>query len=198
MKINTSRTNAVRMGLISYHGKPCKNCNTIEKLVVNHSCIHCRKDRQNESNRRRWLRIKKSGQSVELSRKAAPNRKKYYDKNKSKMKEKLHENKRTLGDFYIKHLLSAIKSKCKKKGIRFDLSVSDIVIPELCPVLNIPLQFNVGLGANDNSPSIDRITPSMGYIPSNVIVVSRRANKIKNDATSNELFLVYDFYKDKC
>lgn len=198
MNINKSREEALSKGLKTYQGKACKNCGGTEKITSNYGCVVCRKNNQAMNNKQRWQRVKASGENPDRRKRQAIAHKKYYDKNKEKLKEKLHEEKQLLGELYIKRLLSGIKSKCKKKGIVFNLSPSDIVIPEKCPVLGIPLKFNSGLGSNDDSPSIDRIIPSLGYTPSNIIVVSRRTNKIKNDSTSRELFLVYEFYKDKC
>jgi hypothetical protein len=39
----------------------------------------------------------------------------------------------------------------------------------------------------DNSPSLDRIDTSKGYVKGNVWVISWRANKLKSDATLAEL-----------
>jgi len=41
-------------------------------------------------------------------------------------------------------------------------------------------------GRRDDSPSIDRLVPNAGYVPSNIIVMSDRANRIKNDGTAEE------------
>lgn len=38
-----------------------------------------------------------------------------------------------------------------------------------------------------SSPSIDRIIPELGYVRGNIAVISMRANKLKSDATSEEL-----------
>jgi hypothetical protein len=48
--------------------------------------------------------------------------------------------------------------------------------------------------AGDASPELDRIVPSLGYVKGNVLVVSRRANRIKTDATVEELQQVASFY----
>lgn len=55
------------------------------------------------------------------------------------------------------------KKRAKKRGIVFDLEVSDIVIPKLCPILGIELSFGNGR-VHDASPSLDRIVPSKGYV----------------------------------
>ena len=62
----------------------------------------------------------------------------------------------------------------------------------MCPVLGIPLVIGEG-ACSDNSPSIDRIIPELGYVKGNIKVISRRANRIKNDATPDELFKVWQY-----
>lgn len=40
------------------------------------------------------------------------------------------------------------------------------------------------------SPSIDRIRPELGYVPTNCRIISNRANTLKNNATAQEMALV--------
>lgn len=74
------------------------------------------------------------------------------------------------------HLWLKAKERCKRSGVMFVIAVSDITVPAVCPVMGIPM--TVG-GARDNSPSLDRIDPSRGYVPGNVCVICYRANRIK-------------------
>lgn len=55
--------------------------------------------------------------------------------------------------------------------------------------LNIPLQFQNGK-VEDNSPSLDKIIPELGYVKNNVWVVSIRANRLKSDSSYDELLLL--------
>lgn len=72
------------------------------------------------------------------------------------------------------------KQRCKFSGREFDLQVSDIVIPDVCPILGIPLNMNSGKsGAYKNSPSLDRIDNNKGYIKDNIHVISQLANAMK-------------------
>lgn len=90
-----------------------------------------------------------------------------------------------------------VKHRAKKLNLPFDLEPDDIHIPKVCPVLNIPLKRNQGVGrrgASPNSPSLDRIVPELGYVRGNVMVISVKANSIKNDATPEELMRVACFY----
>lgn len=92
-------------------------------------------------------------------------------------------------------LLSAAKNRAKKQGIRFRLTVDDLPpIPEFCPVFGIPLFTSLSGKATDNSPSLDRLIPWLGYIPNNVHWISWRANKLKSDASFAELKMLADYF----
>lgn len=86
------------------------------------------------------------------------------------------------------------KMRALKKGLDFTITLDDIVIPDLCPVLGIRLESKVGKdkkrGASHNSPTLDRINPNLGYVLGNVQCISWRANKLKSDATLQELRLL--------
>lgn len=92
-------------------------------------------------------------------------------------------------------LLSACRDRAKKKGWSFNLTLDDIIIPERCPVLGIPLRlYRERRRAAPDIPSVDRIDPGQGYVKGNIIVVSWRANNLRRDATPEELRTVADFY----
>ena len=65
-----------------------------------------------------------------------------------------------------------------------------------CRELKPRADFYSKKDGKDASPSIDRIIPTLGYVRGNVIVVSLKANRIKNDATPDELMEVARFYKE--
>lgn len=90
------------------------------------------------------------------------------------------------------HLLQNAKQRARRYGLPFDLTAKDVVVPEFCPALGIPLRIADGT-ASPNSPSLDRIDPRQGYVRGNVIVLSHRANTIKSDASSEELRRIADF-----
>lgn len=90
-------------------------------------------------------------------------------------------------------LYYSAKARATKKNLPFDILPKDIFVPFHCPVLGIPLLREGPL--SDFSPSLDRIIPYKGYVKGNIIVVSAKANRIKNDSTIEELEKVYEFYK---
>jgi hypothetical protein len=85
------------------------------------------------------------------------------------------------------------KVRATRKEMDFDLTKKELHFPEKCPVLNIKLIH----GKEDwkNSPTIDRIDNSKGYVLDNCIVVSSIANTIKSSATPNQILKVGTFYK---
>jgi hypothetical protein len=95
-----------------------------------------------------------------------------------------------------KYLWSAAKTRAKDKGLEFCIVPSDIVIPDTCPVLGIPLTQSVG-GREDGSASLDRIKSEEGYVKGNIEVISWRANNLKSDATPTELRLLANYYEGK-
>lgn len=86
------------------------------------------------------------------------------------------------------------KQRANKKGVEFTIRVEDIIIPPTCPILGVTLVRSNGR-SSPNSPSLDRIDPSKGYIPGNVTVISNRANTLKSNASVDELELVLKWMK---
>ncbi len=99
-----------------------------------------------------------------------------------------------LGESRITHGLSTTpeyktwknaKSRAKLRGIPFNIEVEDIVVPDVCPLLDIPISKKGGKLTN-NSPSLDCFNPNLGYVKGNVWVVSQKANTIKRNLTLQE------------
>jgi hypothetical protein len=87
-----------------------------------------------------------------------------------------------------KVLLRAAKQRAKRDGREFDIDLSDVVIPAVCPILGIEITPRAGMGRMfPNSPSLDRIDPALGYIKGNVWVISWKANRMKHDASPADL-----------
>lgn len=89
-----------------------------------------------------------------------------------------------------KQMFSSARYRAKKFNLDFDINIDDIIIPSLCPLLEIPLfrkPYNQKGTFCKNSPSLDRIIPELGYIKGNIMVISMRANAMKYSATIDEL-----------
>lgn len=93
-----------------------------------------------------------------------------------------------------KHLLNNAKIRAKLKGIDINITKEDIILPEYCPLLNIPIIISKNF-LTDNSPNLDRIDNNKGYIKGNVWVISKKANTIKSNANIEELELLLNNLK---
>jgi predicted DNA-binding protein YlxM (UPF0122 family) len=88
------------------------------------------------------------------------------------------------------------RANCRANNIPFDLTMDDIVWHTHCPVLGMELEYlGIDSSRKENSVSFDRINPKLGYVKGNVQIISWRANRIKNDGTSEEHKMIYDYMK---
>lgn len=92
-------------------------------------------------------------------------------------------------------LFNRAKTRATKKGLPFTIKLEDIVIPETCPVLNKEITL---VPHSTYAPSLDQINPSKGYTPGNIIVMSWRANTLKNNASKEEARLLADWMEKNC
>lgn len=90
-------------------------------------------------------------------------------------------------------LLEQARHRAKRNNLPFSITVEDILIPTVCPVLGISLEINVGKGRTGTSPSLDRFLPELGYVKGNVNIISDRANSLKSNATPEELRRIADW-----
>ena len=93
----------------------------------------------------------------------------------------------------MKRMLAGAKSRAKDKGLMFNLHYDDVQIPNLCPILKIPLIPSQGM--SDGSPSLDRMVPYLGYTKGNVKVISMLANRVKTNATSAQIAAVLEYVR---
>lgn len=85
------------------------------------------------------------------------------------------------------------RKRAISNGLPFSITPQDIAIPALCPVLGIQLEKG---GSRDSAPSLDRIIPKDGYTKINIRVISFRANRLKSDASPNELRAILKYMED--
>jgi hypothetical protein len=98
-----------------------------------------------------------------------------------------------------KYLLSRARGRAKIEGIPFSITEDDFDIPEYCPIFrHLKLEFSSGRGTRpDNIPTLDKIVPSLGYVSGNVAVISMRANRLKSDASAQELQAILDWVNEQ-
>ena len=97
-----------------------------------------------------------------------------------------------------RQLFSHLKSSAKRRNISFELNQVEfynITIPLRCPILGTVLVFNTGT-VGDDSVSFDRKDSSKGYSFDNIVVVCNRVNRLKSDASIEELNKITEYYNE--
>jgi hypothetical protein len=173
--------------------KVCTSCGEVKSLGEFHYAKHGKHERAS-----RCKQCKREYDALPFNkerRKAYAKKRGYTDADKD------YYAKKRLNDPQW-YLHAGAKNRAKKRNIEFNLQLDDIIIPEYCPILGIKIemQFDSGQRAADNSPSLDRIDSTMGYVQGNVAVISYRANVIKNSGTAEEHRKIADWIEEnmKC
>jgi hypothetical protein len=93
-----------------------------------------------------------------------------------------------------KNMWYRARSRAKAFDVPFTITVEDIYIPKFCPILGIELKLGI-MYNTENSPTLDRVIPELGYVPGNIGVISFRANRLKSSATVEELEAMIKYIK---
>jgi hypothetical protein len=106
-------------------------------------------------------------------------------------------------DAHVGRFFWTARSRARRKNIPFNITMEYLrkIATDECPIFKHTFIWGfseLGKGkTTGDSPSLDRIIPELGYIEGNVVFISHNANRIKNDATEKELYLVADWLHDK-
>jgi hypothetical protein len=132
-----------------------------------------------QRNKHKWARDteQKKQQHRELSKESRLRHKEARD---SKSKEWAENN-------HARVLFNQTRRGARYRGLAWDLTPNDIVIPTHCPYLGIELTSTQGQGRIWSNASVDRIDNSKGYVKGNVEVISYMANSMKQHATPEQL-----------
>lgn len=112
------------------------------------------------------------------------------EQGKSNKKHGDYSSTASYEDCVKRQALCNIKERSRRRGYESDLTIEDL--PELtqtCPVLGIKYKKG-SLKDKNASPSIDRKNPNLPYLKKyrdNLVFISHRANRIKCDATADEI-----------
>lgn len=92
-----------------------------------------------------------------------------------------------------KKIFNRVKARAKRLGREFNLQLDDIVLPTHCPIFGHEFIY----GHSDWTYSVDRIDNSKGYVKDNIVIVSNKANRLKNDASIEDLKKIVSYYEYK-
>ena len=181
----------------------CKDCEK-EYEQNNKEKIAERKKKYNQKNK---VEIAKRNKDWRLKNRPEllEKKKQYYEKNKEKIAEHDREyRKKNPYQIQSTSLSSSARKRAKQKNIPIDLDF--ISTPNMLDWLKrqpncvcCDRVFGIGYKGKfrfqNNSPSLDRLIPSLGYISGNVFLICFRCNALKNDATLKELETVLGWMK---
>lgn len=107
---------------------------------------------------------------------------------------------------WAKYKASSLRASAKKRGHEISIDFNDIlsIVTPKCPVLGIDLDYSLGGNKNKTrpeSPSVDRIDNSKGYIKGNIVIVSSLVNRVKSSLSLQDLPVVIskilDYYQNE-
>lgn len=160
-----------------YQNNKTKILKNQKKYYENNKEEILKKNKQNyENNKEHYLEFKKE----------------YYENNKEHY---LNLDKQNRRNNPIKFLLKSAKKRAKEKNLEFNITENDIIIPNICPILQIPITIGNSIDERDNSPSLDRIIPELGYVKGNVNIISFKANSLKRDGHIEDFEKIIEYIK---
>jgi len=116
----------------------------------------------------------------------------YHQEHKEEYRERYELN-------IMKRKLNSAKDRAVKNNLSFNITEQDIKdvwpIDNKCPALDIEFIIGGHDTKNYNSPSLDRIIPSKGYVKGNIQIVSGLANNIMSNGTPDEVIKVGQYFK---
>lgn len=97
------------------------------------------------------------------------------------------------------HTIISLKRRARENGMEFALTKADIVFPERCECCGQIMEIGTtpNGGPTRNSPSVDRIDSSRGYVPGNIAFICHRCNVLKKDGTIAEFEQILAYMKEK-
>lgn len=108
------------------------------------------------------------------------------------------------GEALIRRMYANAKDRAKNKDVPFTITTKhllDIGMPDTCPVLGIRLDWvydgskKYTFEDKDNRPSLDRIVPAKGYVPGNIMFISWKANRLKNNASISDIEAILSYMR---
>lgn len=90
---------------------------------------------------------------------------------------------------WAKNRATTTFTRAKKCGLAHNLTPDYLyaIAPVFCPVMQERLDYSFGGRAGTLTASVDKIIPEVGYVKGNVQVISMLANRLKSNASPEEL-----------
>lgn len=121
-----------------------------------------------------------------------------YSKNREKEIASMKRYRENLKETnYLKYFIQNKKKAVIREGIEWDLDEKFLeeLFTGVCPVFGCPI--HLGGREEDCKAELDRLIPSKGYVKGNVRWISRRANRIKSDASIDEIKKILKYMEEQ-
>lgn len=97
-----------------------------------------------------------------------------------------------------KVMVKSARQRAAKTGLDFRITADDVPLDDCCPICRVAFHKKPQArmpSSEQNSPSLDRVIPALGYVPGNVAVICRDCNSKKGGASLEELERIVKFIK---
>lgn len=118
-------------------------------------------------------------------------------RNPEKSADKARDWRRRNPD-YMLHKMA--ERRARVDGTLFEITREDIPeIPAVCPIALIPIHFKEERtkGPCDNSPTLDRVDPTLGYVVGNIRVISYKANRWKSNMSVQDVERIVRYMRNE-
>jgi len=153
-------------------GKPCKRGHSGVRWKVNNTCVECGREAGRTEKRKKYKRAWARENPQDQAEWRANNR--------------------------DRRMLSNARERAKRRNLPFNIDISDVTIPVVCPVFGTEFILDTRDPdfSRDNQATIDRIIPVLGYVKGNVRVISGRANRFKSDMTKADILRLLAYLEE--
>ena len=185
-----SRAAAREQGLRAYFtGKPCPHGHVSVRYVAAGTCAECQSVWMKKRYEAGWRQSKKGRETINARWNASPKG------ISAKLKWRRKDPKRTWCVVSAAH----IRLRAKASGIPFDIDHEYLlsITPDECPIFGTKFSFINNKIPRPESPSVDRLVSSLGYIKGNVVVISMKANAIKSAYSSSDVTRVGEWMRGR-
>lgn len=188
-ELPSSRAEARSQGIKRYYtGKPCPKGHMTYRYTAGGGCAECQAVRMKEKYEGGWRQDTTTRKQINAR----------WNVSNKGMAAKQRWRERNPKRAWCVHMLNGIRRRAAAKNVPCTLTVSELVelMPDKCPVFGVEFSFINNGKMTPDSPSVDRLIPSRGYVKDNVAIVSMKANAIKSAFTSDDVLRVAEWMKE--
>lgn len=98
---------------------------------------------------------------------------------------------------FKKEALTQARGNAQNWNIECSISEKDIILPNKCSLLDIPLDYNIDENTCINSAQLIRLNKKLGYTKNNILIISEKARKVVDNLSLHEIKLLAENLEQK-